>query len=239
MGRDDWGRRDEQRRAEMRADERRREWQRQDRLRDERRREAVRDDQRREERRREERRQDEIREEERRRRQAADEKAQDENRKRGMSLIRDGFPDWGAAVLGLDPQRALPAPGGGPSGSGQPPRRATDWWSEPDRPQEPRRLAAPVLLRFEDAFAGSTRLAWTAIAGATEYVLQESLGPGFAPATEIYRGDSTEHVVDRGLGAGGRALRLRLALGPSALAPCYRVKAVAGPGSDSPWSSAA
>lgn len=235
MSSDDWYRRDEQRRADMRAEQRR-----QDLVREERRQEVLREERRREERRLEERRREALRDEERRRQHEADKKAQEENRKRGMGLIGDGFPIWGAAVLGLDPQRTRPhSDGGAPSASRSAPTRALDQWNGPDRAETPpQQLAAPVLLRFDDVLTGRRRLSWTAIAGATAYVLQESLWPNFVLATEIYRGDRTAHVVEHELGTG--RVSVRFAAQRSASGRCYRVMAIGGPGFvDSPWSSIA
>ena len=241
MSRDDWYRRDEQRRDDMRAEERRQEWRRQDMLRDERRREAQRDERRREERRQEERRQEAMRDEERRRQRAADEKAQAENRARGMSLLRDGYTDWGAAVLGLDPDRIRRAPGDPPASGRSAAHEPADPVSHPAPARAtPQPLPAPVLTRFDDIFTGTTSLGWTAVPGAAEYVLEESLGPTFVLTTEIYRGERTEHVLDDGLGTGVPSIRLRSTLATSAFRRSYRAKALAGPGFlDSPWSNTA
>jgi hypothetical protein len=172
---------------------------------------------------------------ERRRQRAEEEKAQEKNRKDGIELLRDGFIALGTARLGLDPQRALGTPWADPATAyGRVSTR-----SAPGPVEEPRQeLAAPVLLRADDPFAGRTRLVWTAVPGATGYVLQEGF-PGFVLATDIYRGDRTEHVVENPLGTGGPAFRVRPTLAPPALGPWYRVKATAPGFLDSPWSSTA
>ena len=226
--RDDY-RREEQRRWD-RAEDLRREQRRADMLAEERRREWLREEQRREDRRREDLRRAEIEEEDRRRRRAEEAKAQEEQRKRGISLLRDGFTEWGAAVLGIDPDRTRPQPP-----DPQPPSAARFDWARFALPSETTsgELSAPYLMRSAMP-DGTTRLSWTAVAGAHSYALEESFTPSFAFAREVYRGESTEHVE----GIPCPPL-LRAGLRPT-MTPLssFRVKAIAPPGgNDSGWSN--
>ncbi len=203
-------------------DDYRYEQRRQDRIADERRYEQRRQDALAEERRRDDRRRDYIDQDNRRLDREDREKSQMETNDLAMSWLRLGNAEAAAATWGLNLN--------------------LDRAPAPDRrPGPTERLGAPRLDVADDFLARSTVWSWTAVAGATGYLLQESASPAFFAPVELYRGDLTQYARPR-LGPDWVPPLLRSGL-PFRAAPFpgndfCRVKALGGSEAlDSPWSN--
>jgi hypothetical protein len=240
-------RRQEQRRQARLADERRQEQRRQARIADERRQEQRRQDRIKEDRQRDDQRRDRIAAENRRQDREYEKKDQEQRNDLAKSLLRSGNAAAAALVWNLDigssdipsvpaPQRIAPTP----------------WvssrdWSAVFKALSPQAdaLPAPDLEMTSDVLQGTSTWTWTAVAGATGYVLEQARDAGFADPVEIYRGTNTEYTATTRMDfTSFDLLRRYRAVAPNVghsrlgATRFYRVKATGDfSASDSPWSN--
>ena len=239
-------RRQEQRRQARLADERRQEQHRQARLADERRQEQRRQDSIKEDRQRDDQRRDRITAENRRQDREYEKKNQDQRNDLAMSLLRSGNAAAAALVWNLDIGSSEIPSVPGPQRIAPTPWVSSRDWSAVFRALSPEAdaLPAPDLEMTPDVLLGTTTWTWTAVSGATGYVLEQGRDAGFTDPVEIYRGMNTEYTATTRMDfTSFDPLRRWRAVAPhvghSLLGATrfYRVKATGDtPASDSPWS---